>query len=289
MGYVYALVGIAVLAVFFLIVNICDMNRFKVRHYTVSSELLAKSSKVVFLSDLHDKSYGEGNKRLLKKIDEINPDYILCGGDMIVAKTDRKNDNAVSFVKEVAKKYKIYYAFGNHEYRADIYPEKYKDVYPNYMNGLADCGIVFLRNETVCREEDNVVIAGLEIDRSYYKKFKKHEMQASYVEKMLGERKKGAFTILLAHNPEFFKAYAEYGAELTLAGHLHGGVMRLPFIGGVASPAIKFFPGYSGGRYARYGREMIVSCGLGSHTIPFRIFNPGDLVVISLEKTVEKG
>lgn len=87
---------------------------------------------------------------------------------------------------------------------------------------------------------------------------------------------------MIAHNPEYFEAYAGWGADLTVSGHVHGGVMRLPFLGGVISPRLTLFPKYDGGMFERNGRFMVVSRGLGTHTLPIRIFNPGELIMIEL-------
>ena len=76
---------------------------------------------------------------------------------------------------------------------------------------------------------------------------------------------------------------ARWGADLTVSGHIHGGLMRLPVLGGVISPRLCLFPHYDGGRFTKAGREMILSRGLGTHTLPIRIFNPGELVVIHLK------
>lgn len=74
------------------------------------------------------------------------------------------------------------------------------------------------------------------------------------------------------------------GADLTVAGHVHGGVMKLPLLGGVISPSFRLFPKYDRGMFEEYGKRMVLSRGLGMHTIPIRIFNPGELVVIHLER-----
>ena len=81
----------------------------------------------------------------------------------------------------------------------------------------------------------------------------------------------------------YFPAYAEWGADLVLSGHVHGGIMRLPLLGGVISPTLRLFPRYDGGLFQEGGSTMILGRGLGSHTIPIRIFNPGELVVVELE------
>ena len=78
----------------------------------------------------------------------------------------------------------------------------------------------------------------------------------------------------------YFDYYAKWGADLVLSGHVHGGLLRLPIIGGVISPQIKLFPKYTGGLYKLNKAVMIVSRGLGTHTIRFRFFNPPELVVV---------
>ena len=98
----------------------------------------------------------------------------------------------------------------------------------------------------------------------------------------IGEAPPDGFTILLPHHPDYIGEYAAWGADLVLAGHLHGGQMRLPGIGGLIAPGFKLFPPYTKGRYALGKTEMIVSPGLGTHTIPFRVFNPRELVIVDL-------
>ena len=86
----------------------------------------------------------------------------------------------------------------------------------------------------------------------------------------------------MAHNPDYFEEYAAWGADLVLSGHVHGGMMRLPILGGVVSPAFKLFPKYDGGLFQQGKSTMILSRGLGMHTIPIRIFNPGELILLKI-------
>ena len=67
-----------------------------------------------------------------------------------------------------------------------------------------------------------------------------------------------------------------------LAGHLHGGVVRLPFVGGLVSPQVKLFPRYDRGLYEKYGRKMVVTAGLGSHSMMVRVNNPPEVVMLEL-------
>ena len=126
-----------------------------------------------------------------------------------------------------------------------------------------------------------MTIYGSEIDKYFYKRFTIPEMDSEYLTRLLGSPDPGTYTILLAHNPDYFPRYAGWGADLVLAGHIHGGIVRIPFWGkGLLSPNVRFFPRYDGGVYREGDSTMILSRGLGIHTIPFRLFNPAEVIVI---------
>lgn len=280
----YIILGIAAAVfLFFLIVNICDMNRFVVRKYELTSDKVKQEVTFAFLSDLHDKKYGKDNRKLLKAIEKAEPDMLLVGGDMIVASPGETNLNAKALMDALAQQYTVYHGMGNHEYRSDLYREKYGEMYEEYSKPLSERGVRFLRNDAVLLEDYNIKIHGVEIDRRFYKRFSVKYMEDEYIEEILGKCSGEHYEILLAHNPDYFKQYAAYGADLILSGHVHGGIIRMPFCGGVASPAVRFFPRYNGGLYCRDGANMIVSCGLGTHTLPMRIFNPAELSVIHIK------
>lgn len=280
----YIILGIVIaLILFFLIVNICDMNRFVVRKYTFSSDKVKKEITFAFLSDLHDKKYGKNNSKLLDAIDKVKPDALLVGGDMIVASPEETNTNAKELMNTLAQKYTVYHGMGNHEYRSDLYREKYGEMYDEYSKPLMERGVIFLRNKAALLAEHNIEIRGVEIDRKYYKRFTVRHMDDSYMEEILGKNEGTHYEIFLAHNPDYFKQYKDYGADLTLSGHVHGGLVRMPFFGGIASPAVRFFPKYDGGLFTKENSNMVVSRGLGTHTLPVRIFNPAELVVIHLK------
>ncbi len=156
-----------------------------------------------------------------------------------------------------------------------------------FLKGIEEAGIKLLRNEIIDDEELGIRIYGSEIDRRFYKRFRQNIMEPGYMKEILGEPDEKAFNILLAHNPQYFKEYAAWGADLTLSGHVHGGLVRLPLLGGVVSPMVTFFPKYDGGVFKENGKEMILSRGLGPHTIPIRVFNPGELNVIEIKPEQE--
>ena len=128
-----------------------------------------------------------------------------------------------------------------------------------------------------------MVIYGFELEEFYYQKFCWADFQEEELERILGKPDEEYYNILLAHNPVYFHAYAQWGADLTVSGHLHGGIIRIPGIGGVITPQARLFPRYDAGHFRWKGRDLVVSRGLGTHTINLRIFNPPELSVIRLK------
>ena len=276
--------GLLVIGGTLFVWSLLDQNRFVVRKKTIQTDKLKKGESVrfVFLTDLHSKKFAGNNETLIRAVKGCNPDFILCGGDMMTAHPGKNNKVAVSLINRLSKDYKIYYALGNHEFRARLYPETYGDMFDDYIDAIDNGNIVFLDNASVKLPELPVRIQGLTIGREFYKRFIKREMPDNYIEEQVGKLDEDEFTVLLAHNPDYGDEYFKYGADLFLSGHLHGGIVRLPFIGGVASPAIRLFPKYSDGLYKKNNKYGYVSCGLGTHTVPMRLNNPGEITCITI-------
>lgn len=274
---------IAVILVVLVWIMLYDSNRFVVRHYSLRDQRIKKPVKAVVLADLHNKRYGKENERLLQAIDEIRPDMILIAGDILTAKPKASLETAVDLLTKLAGKYPIYYGNGNHEHRLKLYPENYGDMAERYEEALQKIGIRRLVNEHTVLEESGICIYGSEIDKLYYKRFGIQPMDPEYLKSLLGQPSAEKYTILIAHNPDYFPYYAEWGADLVLSGHVHGGMVRIPFWGkGVVSPNIRLFPQYDGGEFTLGKSKMLLSRGLGMHTIPVRLFNPGEILEVDL-------
>lgn len=264
-------------------VTLYDSNRFVVRHLEMTDRRIKKRLRAVVISDLHNRQYGRENERLLEAIRQQKPDAILIAGDILTAKPGKTLETAVNFLSSLTKEYPVYYANGNHEQRLKLYPEKYGDMAKRYGQALAELGIEPLVNAHARLKEYGIFIYGAEIDKRYYKRFGKPVMDAAYLQRTLGRVQSEEFTILLAHNPEYFPQYAAWGADLVVSGHVHGGIVRIPFLGkGLVAPSLKPFPKYDGGIFREKDAVMLLSRGLGAHTIPVRLFNPGELWVAEL-------
>ena len=146
-------------------------------------------------------------------------------------------------------------------------------------------GVHYISNETVCieKEQSTLSITGLSLPKRYFAKFYEHiELKKEDLENYIGKEKKGDYEILLAHNPNYFPVYAQWGADLVLSGHVHGGVVILPFLGGVISTTFQLFPKYDFGMFQEGKSQMILSKGLAVHTIKLRLFNKPEISIIEL-------
>lgn len=257
-----------------------------ITEYTIISKKVPTSFndyKILHLSDLHNVSLGKNNKRLLKNIEKINPDIIVMTGDMV--NTNSKNyNNFFNLAKEISSKYSSYYIMGNHELRLNS--KKQLDI----IYKLESLGINILNNKeaTILKDNEAINIYGVCQPISTYKNALKNDKKNDFTLNNMKEifpiidTKK--FNILLAHSPFDFKVFEKWGADLVLSGHVHGGIIRLPFIGGLLSPERTFFPKYDYGEFIINDSKMILSRGLGNGTINLRIFNNPEICVIKLKR-----
>ncbi len=207
---------------------------------------------------------------------EAEPDIIAITGDLI----DSRNtdvETAVSFVEKAVEIAPCYYVTGNHEARVSEYGE--------LKSCLEDAGVIILDNEQVEleREGKSITLAGL-ADPSFKADYlfdDERYVAEGELYGLLSENE--GYTVLLSHRPELFDVYSEYGADLILSGHAHGGQFRMPLIGGLYAPHQGFFPEYDGGFYTEGETNMIVSRGIGNSLFPFRVNNRPEVVLIELQ------
>ena len=280
------LIIVAVFIVYCLIEMIRELRDFRVTKYRICSQKLngiKKEKKIIFLSDLHNRMYGEENERLLVRIRNQHPDLILIGGDMLVRKDGNSYDKTVHFLAKLPGICPVYCANGNHEQKLKELPDKYEQSYEEYKKALTASGIHMLENasETVKLDEVPVKLSGLEIPLGAYARFGKKELSLKEITDRIGEHGDD-YQILLAHHPGYMKEYLAYGADLILGGHYHGCVVQLPGIGGVISTNFTLFPKYSGGIYPEGEQTAVVSRGLGTHSVPLRLWNWPELIVLEL-------
>ena len=293
MGYLLAIIILIIYAAFmrsFYEIHTIEINKINILHEHASD----RQPVFIFFADLHGVTFGDNNAKLLKKIDSINPDAIIIGGDMIVEKKNKfigdSNEKlaAIELINTLCKRYTVFYAFGNHEARARE-KKHLRAEFKNYTYRIENKNLHILSNshEYVTFKGTRFCIYGLDIDTSYYSKKRIQIPDVNYIKACLGDspEHKHSIPIVISHNPDTFDACAEWGAEYVLSGHNHGGYIRIPFLGGFISSNYRLFPKYSSGIYKNnaYNSTMLLTKGLGTHTIKFRLFNKPELMVITFK------
>ena len=255
--------------------------------YRIASEKIHGQGKtIVFLTDLHNKEFGEENSRLLETVRKVKPDAVLFGGDGMVAKRGNSDVRIpLALLTELAKEFPVYCGNGNHESRMLWKSEIYGETYENYRTALENAGIRYLSNEAADLDSD-IRVYGLDLPKIAYLP-RSGEIPEGLLKETMGEPDPEKFCLLLAHSPLFFEEYAAWGADLTLSGHFHGGTIRLPLVGGVMTPQYQFFYPRCAGYFELPGKErekgrMIVGRGLGTHSINIRLNDKPQVVVVRL-------
>lgn len=282
----YFLIIVAALCVITLVNILLESHRenkkISFSSYRIKDKRLKKNAKIVMISDLHNACYGEKNSELLHVVETISPDLILVAGDVIVGKTGLSVDTGVDFLNSLGESFPVFVGKGNHEMRTSIY-EKYGDMWETLYERTKD-KVHWLINDSIYLADYNMTIYGLDMKPEYYRRFKKLYMDSAYLEEELRKPDKRSYNILIGHDPDYFEKYAAWGADLCVSGHVHGGLIIIPHLGGLISPMIKFFPKYYKGVYNIGDSHMIVSAGMGLHTLKIRVNNEPDLVTINLVK-----
>ena len=281
--WIYILIAIVAIVILSVIVIYHDIHNFVVRNYEVSTDKIKGDYTFALLSDLHGYVFGNNNDKLIKAVINAKPDAVLCAGDIFTGHYENKKikyEPGLHVLTELAKVFPVYMANGNHESKIKNNTAVFGNFYDRYRSRLKRAGVKVSENDSLDIEGTNIRVTGLEISHDYFSKVIMTKMEDGVVDRYVGHSDTSKYQVLIAHNPQYFPKYAKWGADLTVSGHVHGGIIRLPFLGGVISPAIVLFPKYDGGKFEIDGKNMILSRGLGTHSIHVRMFNPCELCII---------
>lgn len=247
-------------------------TKLQITRYTINGSKIKDNLRIVYISDLHNNLFGEGQKDLIEVIDSQRPDVVLLGGDIFDTRGSFRS--SVDLLRWLGENYETYYVTGNHEYNLPSMKDIQELLMLLNIHYLAGDSVIFSHGKM------DIHIHGVED----YRKRRSYNRQLKQVGRRLDPRQ---YNILLSHRPERVEDYARYPFDLILTGHAHGGQIRLPgIVEGVYAPHQGFQPEYTFGEYELdNGATMIVSRGLGyQHYRAPRVFNQPEVVVIDLEK-----
>ena len=267
------------LSIIFALLVLCCVAAFwqglTVEKYVMASDKVSANIRICLITDHHSSKYGKDQKALVSAIDKGDPDVVLIAGDLF--DEDRDTKNAEALLKAIGGKYTCFYVTGNHEFRGDT--ALMKTLVRSYGVTVLEGDI---RELTV--NGQSISICGVDdlFGFGSYGEGSEEELDAC-ISECYERIDKDSVTVLLTHRPQQAHLYSKYGFDLVLAGHSHGGQVRIPFIvNGLYTPTDGFFPDYAGGAYnISEQTKMIVSRGLCKDEKP-RVFNPPELVFIDV-------
>lgn len=244
----------------------------EISRYEVKSQKLPESFdgfKIVQLSDLHGAEFGEDGMELVEKVKELEPDIIALTGDFV---TDEGDLAAVEkLVARLTELCPVYFISGNHEFGSGLAVK--------VRNILERAGVKYLSNEylTISRGEDGILLGGVEDPLAYADMLSPDELAQK-----MNDAAPDAFKILLGHRNYWMTEYPELPVDLIFCGHAHGGLIRIPGVGGLIGTDRRLFPDFDAGQFNNGRYTLIVSRGLGNSVSIPRIFNRPEIVCVEL-------
>ncbi len=277
------ILSLALIFALFICVNLyLSNNTFSSSFYTVESNKIKNSFRIVQLSDLHNKEYGENNEKLITEIEKAKPDLIITTGDMVDGYSEN-SESLNNLLGELSKIAPLYSSLGNHELMYDkISPLKSKDIYEK--NGAVLLEEEFIEIEINGQKIRLGGIYGYCLPEIYFQNNPEHQRIADFLRNY---QKTELYTVLLCHMPVCFienGGLDYWDVDLVFSGHAHGGQVRIPFVGGLIAPDQGYFPGEVSGLYFSKNNEkcLVLSRGLGSSESIPRFNNIPELIITDI-------
>ena len=274
---------LAAIAAAFVLIIVClmwkytDNTSLQITSYTVSNEKIPdefSGFRIAQVADLHNAEFGENNSDLVALLRESEPDIIVFTGDQIDARKN-KPEVLTELIKQTVQIAPCYLVSGNHE---GSMPRNIQ-----LETELKSYGLIILDDEVRQLERNGAVmnLIGLEDptrNKRYYSHGAKEALEMSLQELKWDETH---YSILLAHQPNYFYVYERNGIDLAICGHVHGGQIRINGRG-LIGPGKELFPKYDCGVYRLDEATMVLSRGLGNSIFPWRVNNPPEVVIVEL-------
>ena len=273
--------------IFFILILAClasiwvSYNWLTVTHFTVRSSKISEPFRIVLVSDLHEHQFGRDNEKLAVKIREQSPDLIIIDGDMINGDSENA-DTAVELVRALKETAPVYYSFGNHEY-------SYMEAgHEDLTEELEAAGAVVLNYQSIDIDvKGNQIRLGGLYEYGFETGMQSEEENERAIPYLEEYADTDRYLIMCAHRPESFYPWDmadQWGIDLVLSGHLHGGQVIIPGVGGLYNSLDGFFPKFDYGQYKLGDSDMVITRGLGSNPkmLP-RFNNPPEIAVVEVE------
>ena len=255
-----------------------DDGKIEVTYYQIRSDIRNGPVRCVLMSDLHNREFGKDNEELVQVVEKLEPDLILLAGDMADGK-EKDISVVLKLCEDLLLISPVYYGLGNNE--GELMYGDGEDI--RLMQALFEMGIPVLFNswETVDVRGNRIMVGG---GISSQERFRGED--AAFIEQF--EKSEGV-RILINHDPTaLYEHLYDADIDLAVAGHFHGGQIRIPGLGGLYHIDAGFFPRYCEGMFDLEKGKLVVTRGLGSGGVVPRINDPPEVAVIDIKREEEK-
>lgn len=251
-------------------------------HYEVTTDKITSPIRIVQLTDLHNSVFGNDNERLISEVSKQSPDIIVLTGDIL--NSDEENAAiAVDVIEKFTDVASVYVSYGNHEKAHEmLWGTDLKTAFEQ-----AGAHVLDFAYEDIEINGQQLRLGGLYgycTPAKYLETKEANPEECAFLEEFQSTEN---FSILLTHMPFAWivnDGISEWNVDCVFTGHDHGGLIRMPVIGGLYAPDQGFFPGKDFGLYYSKDKEkvMVLSRGLGkSGRIP-RFNNVPEIVVVDI-------
>ena len=240
-----------------------NVKEYKVVNDKISDEY--HGLKIVHLSDIHFGSTITENDldHLVNKLNELNPDIVVITGDIIDERISYDKNILIDYLKKIQSKLGKFAISGNHDLPLD-----------DFNSIVEESGFTNLDNtyELIYANSNKpIIISGISSNYSDSSNIDTKTAKFDNYIANLTDDIKPIYSILLIHEPDFIDSLNIDNYDLILAGHSHGGQVKLPLIKKLYTPygAKKYYDEY----YKVNQTDLYISSGLGTSKLKFRLFN----------------
>lgn len=254
--------------------------KVEITDYEISSTKINSDVTIIMIADVHD-HHCKVKDEIIDKIEQLNPDIILCAGD-IIDNESKSDKSTIEFLSSLLKICDVYMSLGNHELE---YPDS-KDLIENIK--ITGAKVLDKEYQDIEVNGNTIRIGGM-FDYAFSQEtgdIDQATMKSDVYSFLTEMKESSSFQLMMAHRPDSFifgKAY-KWDLDLVVSGHYHGGQMILPYAGGLYAPELGWFPEVDYGHYKLKDMDMIVTRGISSSNELFpRFNNPPEIVSITLK------
>jgi predicted MPP superfamily phosphohydrolase len=208
--------------------------------------------RFVHFTDFHHKGNIRYAAEVVRAINDLKPEFVCFTGDLV--EDARFAEEALGFIKQIRAP--VYGSPGNHDYWSHV-------SFPDFERAFAATGGAWLVDRSIVLEKHGLEIVGMALRGI-------HALTPRRAERRL----------LLMHYPAMADQLHEHAFDLILAGHSHGGQVRLPFYGALVVP--HGVGPYELGYYETLGGPLYVNAGIGTYRVPLRINCRPEITVVTM-------